>query len=140
MNPHTADELRATLRAARLRCTSARLAVLRYFDKRGHTSSHAETYHALRGTGFDRATLYRVLVDLAEAGILSRTDLGDHVWRFELAMAETHGGEHPHFVCIDCGDVLCLPGMSVQLQGAVPKAVAKHEVHVQLKGRCDKCA
>ena len=90
----------------------------------------------MRDAGFERATLYRVLVNFAEVGILSRTDLGDHVWRFEL-----HRDEHPHFICVDCGDVLCLPGTSLHVEGPkAPRALTKNEVQIQFKGRCDKCA
>ena len=37
-----------------------------------------------------------------------RTELGDHVWRFEVH-DRTHSekGQHPHFVCVTCGSVTC---------------------------------
>jgi len=135
-------ELRARIRAAGLRCTGSRVAVLRHFYKHGHTSSHAELFDALRDAGVDRVTIYRVLMDFVTAGILSRTDLGDHVWRFELIAANNHRDDHAHFTCIDCGKVLCLPGVSLRLdaRARAPRAVANKEIHVQLKGRCDKCA
>ena len=67
--------------------------------------SHAEIAGALEPAGLDRATLYRNLIDLTDAGLLSRTDHGDHVWRFELR-DNAHGQteQHPHFTCIDCGE------------------------------------
>lgn len=133
------------LRAAALRSTAPRIAVLEYFHEHGGQNSHAELFSALEDKGFDRATIYRVLVDLAEAKILSRTDLGDHVWRFELRKGVNgveHSEEHPHFVCIDCGAVSCLPGLSLKLEGnrKAPKSVAKNRVTVQIKGQCDSCA
>ena len=100
---------------------------------------------ALADRGFDRATVYRNLIDLADKGILVRTDLGDHVWRFELrARPEKrgHGTEHPHFVCTDCGDVSCLPSVAVRLvatEGA-PKSLSRRAVEVHVKGLCDNCA
>ena len=54
--------------------------------------NHSEVAEALEEAGFDRATLYRNLVDLAAAGILNRSDYGDHSWRFELA-----GGDEQRF-------------------------------------------
>ncbi|MBX3211159.1 MAG: transcriptional repressor [Labilithrix sp.] len=138
-------DLQALLRSAGLRSTTPRIAVLEYFHSHGGQNSHAEIFDALEDRGFDRATIYRILMDLAEAKILSRGDLGDHVWRFELRKGVNgveHTDEHPHFVCVDCGEVSCLPGVSIRLDGAskAPKAVAKKKVEVQLKGRCDNCA
>jgi Fur family ferric uptake transcriptional regulator len=133
------------LRTAGLRSTAPRIAVLEYFHVHGGQNSHAELFEALGDRGFDRATIYRILMDLAEANIVSRTDLGDHVWRFELKKGVggvEHTEEHPHFVCVDCGEVSCLPGLSFKLEGPAkaPKSVAKNKVVVQLKGRCDNCA
>jgi Fur family ferric uptake transcriptional regulator len=126
----------ATLRGAGLRCTPARLAVLEHFHRTGGTQSHNDVVAAL--DALDRVTIYRVLVDLAEAGLLARTDLGDRVWRFELAR---HAEEHPHFVCTDCGSVQCLDGLTVAVTGAkVPKAVRARKISIQLKGRCDHCS
>lgn len=138
-------DFQALLRGAGLRSTTPRIAVLEYFHAHGGQNSHAELFTALEDRGFDRATIYRILMDLAEANILSRTDLGDHVWRFELKKGVggvEHTEEHPHFVCIDCGEVSCLPGLSFKLEGQTkaPKSVAKNKVAVQLKGRCDNCA
>jgi len=139
------QEFQALLRAAGLRSTAPRIAVLEYFHEHAGPNSHAELWSALAEKGFDRATIYRILMDLAEADILSRTDLGDHVWRFELKKgvgSVKHTEEHPHFVCVDCGEVSCLPGLSVRLEGQAkaPKSVTKNKVVVQLKGRCDNCA
>lgn len=137
-------EFQDLLRSAGLRSTAPRLAVLEYFHAHGGPNSHAELFEAVGDKGFDRATIYRVLMSLADANILSRTDLGDHVWRFELKKGvggAEHTEEHPHFVCVDCGEVSCLPGLSIKLDGntKAPKSVSKNKVAVQLKGRCDNC-
>ncbi len=141
----TVKEIQTLLRDAGLRSTVARIAVLEYFHSHGGQNSHAEIFDALGERGFDRATIYRILIDLAEAKILSRTDLGDHVWRFELrkGIGQTeHTEEHPHFVCVDCGEVSCLPNLSIKVDGPgkPPKAVTKNKISVQLKGVCDDCS
>ena len=138
-------QMQELLRSADLRSTAPRLAVLGYFHAHGGTNSHADLFEAVGDQGFDRATIYRVLMDLAEAKILTRTDLGDHVWRFELQRGVgggDHSSEHPHFVCVDCGTIACLPGLSIKLEGPskTPKSVAKNKVAVQLKGVCDDCS
>ena len=139
----TVKELQGLLRGAGLRSTAPRLAVLEYFHSHGGTNSHAEIFDALHDRGFDRATIYRILVDLAEAGILSRTDLGDHVWRFELKRVGPKQGlsGHVHFFCTDCGVVSCLDAVEVKLKPGkgAPRAVTKQKVEVQLPGLCDAC-
>jgi Fur family ferric uptake transcriptional regulator len=133
----------AILRRAGLRKTAPRVAVLRFLEQATAPLSHGEIHEGLADLGFDRATIYRNLIDLADAGLVSRTDLGDHVWRFEIRSGgEAHGVEHPHFVCTSCGVVTCLPGDAVRLvstRGA-PRAISSRSVEVQVKGHCDACA
>ena len=42
--------------------------------------------------GIDKATAFRNLNDMTDAGLLRRTELGDHVWRFELRRQDGAGG------------------------------------------------
>jgi len=139
-------ELQAELRSHGLRSTAPRLAVLAYLQRATSPASHGEIADAVAPQGFDRATVYRNLMDLADKGIVARSDLGDHVWRFELrrkeAAAGGHGTDHPHFVCTDCGDIECLPPLAVRVVGAqgAPRALAEKAVEVQVKGLCDDCA
>lgn len=143
MPADSAHDLKLVLREAGLRATSARAAVLRCLMDAGAPLSHAEVCEWLAPLGYDRATLYRNLMDLTEAGIASRTDLGDHLWRFELLSAdrEHHAELHPHFVCSSCGDVSCLPEDAVNVTTArgVPRAVKKREVEIQIRGVCNDC-
>ena len=105
--------------------------------------SHGEIAEEMAVLGLDRATVFRNLLDLVEAKLATRTDLGDHVWRFELLRGgETHAAEHPHFLCVSCGVVTCLPEGAVRVAGGrgVPRSIAAHHVEVQVKGECDTCA
>jgi Fur family ferric uptake transcriptional regulator len=115
---------RATIREAGLRCTPARIAVLQRLAEAPGPATHAEVAALLApggkggGFGIDKATVYRNLVELTDAGILSRIEVGDHVWRFELRKRGSDGSaaaDHPHFVCTECGSVSCLEGMEVTL-------------------------
>ena len=136
------DALRDAIRAAGLRVTRARVTVLRLLTRSDAPVSHAEVTDALAGDGWDRATLYRNLVALTEAGLLRRVDIGDHVWRFERVDddADAHDEHHPHFLCTACGEVSCLPELGLQLGGAdLPRALAEGQVTIQLKGLCDDC-
>ena len=137
------DELAEQLRAAGLRRTQPRLSVLRYMRRIGQPVAHAEVAEALAKLELDRVSVYRVLIDLARVKILTRTDMGDHVWRFDVARGDgSHAKEHPHFVCVSCGAVACLPGSAVQIaaRGKGPRALRTGAVEVQVKGECDACA
>lgn len=135
--------LKDQLRQRGLRATSARIAVLRVLIGADCPLSHAEAYDRVQGQGLDRATVYRNLTDLVEAGLAQRSDLGDHVWRF------SHMGEpgeqphqaHPHFVCTECGQVQCLPEEAVAIAQPrkVPRAVRRREVAIHVRGCCDDC-
>jgi Fur family ferric uptake transcriptional regulator len=139
--PSIAD-LQDEIRQHGMRSTGPRVAVLAHLHAARAPLSHTEIHEALEKSGYDRATIYRNLMDLAEAGLVVRSDLGDHVWRFERKRAKGgHSEGHPHFVCVDCGGVMCLPDLAVQVVAAsgAPRALATKQVEVQVKGRCDDC-
>ena len=114
------DALKSLVRGAGLRCTAARLAVLEQMLNAPGPQTHAEVSATLDHRGFDRATIYRNLTELTEAKLVTRVDLGDHVWRFEAKRhgggdGHGHGGDHPHFVCTSCGEVSCLDDVNVAI-------------------------
>ncbi len=142
----TLESLRTTIRQAGLRSTAPRMAVLRRLSTTLTPVSHGELVDALAPEGMDRTTVYRNLVDLTEVGLVQRTDLGDHVWRFELKRSRARGDDakHPHFTCSGCGSVSCLPEVTLKVKAGkgVPKVLSspKHRVEIQLRGLCDACA
>jgi Fur family ferric uptake transcriptional regulator len=136
------DYCRERLHRAGLPITASRVAVLRLIYASSAPLSHAEAAERLRGQGFDRGTVYRKLLELTRAGLLFRSELGDHVWRFESRDAHgEHVDDHPHFLCIDCGNVLCLPQQSVTigLPARVKAGVIGELSGILLKGRCRDC-
>lgn len=130
--------LRARLSTVGLRRTGPRLAVLELLERSRSPLSHPEIARRLAVRGVDRATVFRNLRDLAGAGLVTRTDVGDHVWRFELRAA---GGEpdslHPHFLCTACGTVSCMPETSVELPRRTTSPGRIDQI--LLKGRCHDC-
>ncbi len=138
------DELRAAVRDKGLRATPSRLAVLELLRATDTPMSHGDVADRLANQAWDRATIYRNLTDLAEAGLVRRTDVGDHVWRFE-AVSDAHAtNAHPHFVCTECGTVECLPELELAIKNAPrskpPRAVKQRQVEVHVRGLCDACA
>jgi Fur family ferric uptake transcriptional regulator len=138
------EELRERIRARGLRATAPRIAVLEALTRLGRPTTHAELSADLSDDGWDRATVYRNLIDLTEAGFARRVDMGDHLWRFERTdeRAFHADAEHPHFLCDSCGEVECLPRGAVRVTptARAPRALRKKDVQIQVKGRCDRCA
>ena len=132
-----------TVRAAGLRATRPRVAVFRYLTESRAPLSHGEVAGALADTGIDRATIYRNLTDLVEAGVIHRIDLGDHVWRFVVpGKGQTlSNADHPHFICSSCGMVECLPedAVAVRLTRRAPRALRQQGLQIQVRGLCDNC-
>jgi Fur family transcriptional regulator, ferric uptake regulator len=140
------DELRTAVRGKGLRATPSRLAVLELLRSSDTPMSHGDVADRLANQAWDRATIYRNLTDLAEVGLLRRTDVGDHVWRFEAVSGEHTAGAHPHFVCTECGTVECLPEIELSIRRAPtasrtkpPRAVKQRQVEVHVRGLCDAC-
>ena len=139
-NAPTDAELAAQLHAAGLRRTQPRIAVLRHMRKIDRPLAHAEVAVALERFALDRVSVYRVLLDLARVKILTRADMGDHVWRFEIH-DRAHGekGKHPHFVCITCGNVTCLGGVKLPPQLTSRGKEIGSVTEVLLRGYCKNC-
>ena len=139
---HPSREHQELLRSVGLRSTGPRIAVLQILDVAVSPLSHAEVFNRLEDTSLDRATVYRNLMDLTEAQLLTRSDHGDHIWRFERTRSATKNHvEHAHFFCIDCGSVSCLPENAVLLSkiGTTSENGGKKVVEVQVKGQCGEC-
>jgi Fur family transcriptional regulator, ferric uptake regulator len=133
---------RDLLQGAGLRATASRLVVLRTLLRERRPLSHAEVSHTLQADGFDRVTVFRNLHDLAEAAILSRVDVGDHTWRFELRSGDNLSGtRHSHFVCERCSSVSCLDDFSASALPRTPAfgAIVASVTEVVLRGCCRHC-
>jgi Fur family ferric uptake transcriptional regulator len=139
------DELRALVRGKGLRATPSRLAVLELLRSTDAPMSHGDVADRLASQAWDRATIYRNLTDLAEAGLVRRTDVGDHVWRFEAVGDEHEAAAHPHFVCTECGSIECMPEIELAIRSRAqsrskpPRAVKQRQVEVHVRGLCDAC-
>jgi Fur family ferric uptake transcriptional regulator len=119
------------------------MCVLQHLIDAAGPVTHAEVANTLRPQGFDRATIYRNLIELTQAGLVIRVELGDHVWRFEVRRAgKTEERDHPHFVCVDCGEVACLPSASVNIARAPgSKSSGTRKItEILLKGHCGQCS
>ena len=129
------------LRDAGLRATAARVAVFKLLASEGGPMSHAEVVEALEDFGFDQSTLFRCLNEIADAGLVARLDLGDQTRRFELRQSDDVEYTHPHFMCVDCGELKCMNDFSVQITPSrgPRRAQLGTITEVLIRGHCGNC-
>jgi Fur family transcriptional regulator, ferric uptake regulator len=92
------------LKSSGLKATLPRLKILEVFERTQRRHMTAEdVYKALIGEGSDigLATVYRVLMQFEQAGLLTRSNFESGKSVFEL----NEGQHHDHLVCLSCGRV-----------------------------------
>lgn len=92
------------LKSSGLKATLPRIKILEVFQRTPRRHMTAEdVYKVLIGEGSDigLATVYRVLTQFEQAGLLERHYFESGKAVFELA----EGGHHDHLVCMQCGKV-----------------------------------
>jgi len=92
------------LKTIGLKATAPRLRILEIFEKSAVRHLSAEdVYKTLlkEGTDTGLATVYRVLTQFEQAGLLARQHFETGKAVFELSQ----GGHHDHLVCLQCGRV-----------------------------------
>lgn len=145
------------------RITPARCAVLRVIDTADRADEHltAEQVGARVGEfepSIHRATVYRTLTALTDAGLLSHVHLGgsgtvyhlidedDEAYAAGLAAApapHVHPHDHAHVQCVSCGRVLDVPPDA--LEGVAARLLEDlgfhlDTAHAALLGHCADCA
>ena len=143
----SSTEIKELLKGANMRATSARVAVLQLLERESRPLSHTEVVQALDGESWDQATLYRNLIKLTEGGFTRVASELAGVKRYELGTAYPHARHlHPHFVCNACGEVRCLPEVTItQDRGAIEELgegwrKATEAASLHLVGCCPRCA
>ncbi|MEM7812483.1 MAG: transcriptional repressor [Planctomycetota bacterium] len=128
------------IRAAGLRATPARVATLLVLRRSAAPLTHAEVSAELAEAAIDKATVFRSLSALVDAGLSRRFEVGDHVYRFEQVVpgeAATH--RHPHFLCTVCGVVSCLDHAGVSSGIRRVCETIGDVTDIVLRGRCREC-
>jgi Fur family transcriptional regulator, ferric uptake regulator len=130
------DELKST----GLKATGPRLKVLEVFQRGGQRHMTAEDVFRVilqEHSDIGLATVYRVLTQFEQAGILSRSHFESGKAVYEL----NEGTHHDHMVCLDCGRVEEFYDAEIEKrQNAVAKAkgfeIADHAL--SLYANCTK--
>lgn len=131
------EDLAESFRAAGLKVTPQRLAVLRVLlESHDHPAPEA-VFQRVRGglPSVSLATVYKVLASLEAAGLASRVGVPGDANRYDANLAPHH-----HLICTRCGDVAdhhdpgLAPALPRALGGFVPS-----EARVQIFGLCARC-
>ncbi|MDI2098392.1 Fur family transcriptional regulator [Ruicaihuangia caeni] len=135
MNTQDAD----TIRAAGLKVTAPRLAVLRALRYAPHSDAD-QVFRMVEPelTATSRQAVYGVLGAFTEAGLARRIEPAGSPARYELRV----GDNHHHLVCTGCGrveDVDCVHGAAPCLVPSQTQGFAIAEAEVTFWGRCVDC-
>jgi Fur family transcriptional regulator, ferric uptake regulator len=133
-----ADELKSS----GLKATLPRIKILEVFQHgtRRHMTAE-DVYKALLADGSDvgLATVYRVLMQFEQAGLLTRSNFESGKAVFEL----NEGQHHDHLVCLDCGRVEEFFDAEIEQRQravAVARGFDLQEHTLALYARCNKTA
>src|SRR6266404_1124024 len=131
-----------SLKESGLKATLPRRKILELFEssKVRHLSAE-DVYRALIAEGIDvgLATVYRVLTQFEQAGLLSRQHFETGKAVFEL----NQGGHHDHLVCLQCGRVEEFYDQAIekrQIAIAKERGFIIHEHSLALYADCTKKA
>ena len=128
------------LRKAGLKVTLPRLKILEILESSTTRHLSAEDiYRTLLDSNEDigLATVYRVLTQFEQAGLLSRSNFESGKAVFEL----NEGSHHDHLVCIDCGRVEEFFDAEIERRQqsiAKERGFKLHEHALALYGTCTK--
>ena len=137
--PDTAD-LEHALRAAGLRITRPRVAVLDAVHAKPHLDTRALIAAARARIGaVSHQAVYDVLRALVDTGLVRRIQPEGSDARYEARV----GDNHHHVVCRECGavaDVDCAVGAAPCLTPSADLGFVVDEAEVVFWGRCPSCA
>jgi len=124
-----------------LKATFPRLKILDIFHKSGDRHLSAEdVYRALINENVEigLATVYRVLTQFEQAGILARSQFDGGKAVFEL----NDGDHHDHMICTNCGKVIEFSDNEIekrQQKIAREHGLTLESHHMVLYGTCQEC-
>ena len=128
------------IREKGLKVTPARLNVIKVLSSSHTAYSHSEL-EALFGS-MDRVTLYRILKDFEDVGLVHKILDVQGVTRFALCKHSCpdthHADEHVHFNCSSCHKVFCLDKVHVP-ELKMPGGFKVMGLQTLIYGLCKHC-
>ena len=121
------ERYRDYLKRKKLLFTRERIAILEEVMARHDHFSVEELHDSLKASGkkVSRATLYRNLDSLKEAGILAEVDLGNRHVQYEHVL-----GHHQHFHLVDEDTGVIIEDDSLEVEKAVEILARRHNFDV----------
>jgi Fur family transcriptional regulator, peroxide stress response regulator len=133
-----AETIKRSLEDRGLRCTPQRYAVTAFLMAHTGHPTAAEIFEAVNRLDprSSRATIYKNLRDLVEAGLVREVAVEGRAARFDAT-----GMRHHHFICDRCGNVEDLEWYDVPRppSGSLGKRILR-ECELIFRGLCTKCA
>jgi Fur family ferric uptake transcriptional regulator len=133
------EKAREMLKDADLYCTEARIAILKVLLETPRPLRQNQISKRLVNKTLNKVTVYRTLESLAEVGLVHRAFMQKRAWHFELAHHCTSTQCHPHFTCLNCGEVHCLTGIPIPMTKSPYKGFVIYRQQVRLEGLCPAC-
>lgn len=137
-----ASDAARALSDAGYRRGGARRAIVELLDGQTCALSALEIERALaqRGRDVSRASVYRVMEELEEIGLVQRVEIGQGIVRYEPVREGP--GHHHHLVCDRCGRLQPFTDEGIErairkLSERLPLEVSEHEI--VLHGACESC-
>jgi Fur family ferric uptake transcriptional regulator len=132
--------VRSLLHQQGLRVTTPCLMVLRTLARAKGPLSHTEVLEKMDEGDCDPATVYRNLIKLRDAGLVSLVSRAGGIDRYVFTMPGAQGHTHPHFYCTECEQILCLPADTQSLFNLkAPWLEAVQHAICDLRGTCPSC-
>lgn len=128
------------LKSSGVRVTPARVVLLEALHSRRGLFTAQELHASLPAKGADLVTVYRFLSLLVKANLVREVAGTDGVSYYEMACV--HNPVHPHFECLACGRLSCLPVFGEEDSDRVFAYGAGHQVEnvsVIFRGTCAEC-
>lgn len=138
----TEEKLTDLLRQAGLKRTPIRVAVLKHLAEINHAVSQAALESAFENRE-NRVTIYRVLRDLEEKGLIHRIFDVAGTAKFALCnhsacTTHKHHDEHLHFNCTICNHVFCIESIGIPLI-KMPEGFEIESLNLTATGVCKNC-
>ena len=127
------------MRRKGMRVTQQRLALAKkVFGLHRHFTAD-ELYSYVKSTGVSRATVYRTLSIMVEAGLVKEHKFGSGAKLYEHIIGHSN---HMHMVCVNCGAIVEIP--MDQIGEQLDEAAKAHDFKILEKdvvifGLCAKC-
>ena len=128
------------IKSSGLKATLPRLKILEIFqraEQRHMTAEDVYRHLLAEDTDIGLATVYRVLSQFEQAGLLSRSHFDTTKAIYELS----DGEHHDHLVCLDCGTVLEFHDAAIerrQIEVAAARGFTLEDHSLSLYARCNR--